>query len=238
MEYNKPLPIKLNPKSSQRNILYLNWGLAPTLQTAMGTGGGQVPLVLDIPKSTNMQLKSMKGTSMDTQTMEMQPKSTQKNSQTSTFLSEDSLAKLSQLLESEKDLMTPEAHSSLTSLGFSQKKDPDIWYSKTSKVYLVTTQEKLSRQYLGFLPTWGMQLNGRYLTAKTSEFPKTESECSLSDILEDSVDEKYFLSQEALQNILTTQFRAQLEVTHDPSFVSQTLKSQGEKYKVGIKLDD
>jgi hypothetical protein len=44
---------------------------------------------------------------------------------------------------------------------------------------------KLSRQYLGFSPTWGISLNGRYLTAKTSEFPKTESGSSLSDILED-----------------------------------------------------
>ena len=46
----KAYPIKLNPKSSQRNVLYLTHGLAPTLQTAMGTGGGQVPLVLVLTK--------------------------------------------------------------------------------------------------------------------------------------------------------------------------------------------
>lgn len=137
----------------------------------------------------------------DTKTMEMQQKSTQQNYQTSTFLSEDFLAKLSALLEKEKDLTTPEAHSSLTSLGFLQKKNPNIWYLKTSKVYLVTTREELSRQSLGFSPTWGIELNGRYLTAKTSEFPKTGSESSLSDILESAVDEKYFLSSEAVAKL-------------------------------------
>lgn len=36
---------------------------------------------------------------------------------------------------------------------------------------------------------------GRYLTAKISEFPNQEIKCSLSDILEDNVLEKYYLSR-------------------------------------------
>lgn len=37
---------KLNPKSNQRLIVYSKKHNAPTLQTAMGTGGGQVPLII------------------------------------------------------------------------------------------------------------------------------------------------------------------------------------------------
>lgn len=159
-------------------------------------------LVLVTPKSTSTQLKSTKGSSMDTKTMETQQLSKQKNSQTSSFLSEDFLAKLSALLEKEQDLTTPEVRSFLKSLAFSRTKNPDIWYSKTSKVYLVMTAAGLSRQSLGFSPTWGISLNGRYLTAKTSEFPKTESVSSLSDILEEDVEEKYFLSDTHTNRIM------------------------------------
>lgn len=166
------------------------WKLSPHSYTVdtLATQG-----VLVTPRSTNMQLKHTKGI-LNMKTSETQQTSKQPTSQILTLLSEDSLANLLVLLESGEDLATPEALSSLTSLGFSSTKDPDIFYSKTSKVYLVMTAAKLSRQYLGFLPTWGTELNGRFLTAKTSEFPNTESGCSLSDILQEDVDEKYFLS--------------------------------------------
>jgi hypothetical protein len=134
--------------------------------------------------------------------METQPKSTPKTSQTSTYSLEDFLAKHLALLANAKDLTTQEEHSFLTSLGFLQKKDPDIWYSKMLKVYYLTNLAKLSRQYLGFSPTWGIELNGKYLTAKTSEFPKTESVSTLSDILEENVAEKYFLSQKMVDFLL------------------------------------
>ena len=37
---------KLNPKSNQRLIVYDKRNNAPTLQSAMGMGGGQVPLII------------------------------------------------------------------------------------------------------------------------------------------------------------------------------------------------
>ena len=180
----------------------LNPKIAPTLR-AQHHNTASVHYVLVTPRSTNTQLTLTKEDLMDTQTTEMPQQLTLPNSPTSTSLLEDSLASLSVLLENEKDLTTPEAHSFLMSLGFLQKKDPDIWYSKTSKVYLVTTVAKLSRQYLGFSPTWGTELNGRYLTAKTSEFPKTESVSTLSDILEENVADKYYLSAEQTAKILS-----------------------------------
>lgn len=37
---------KLNPNSKQRLIVYDKKNNAPTLQAAMGEGGGQVPLII------------------------------------------------------------------------------------------------------------------------------------------------------------------------------------------------
>ena len=48
----------------------------------------------------------------------------------------------------------------------------------------------------------GILSNGTLSTAKTTVFPKTGSACSLSAILETSVDEKYFLSDQQTARIL------------------------------------
>ena len=48
----------------------------------------------------------------------------------------------------------------------------------------------------------GTMSNGKCLTQKTSEFHKTGSVCSLLDILEEQVDERYFLSEEQTARIL------------------------------------
>jgi hypothetical protein len=163
---------------------------------------GQPHYVLDIPKSTNMQFKSTKNTSQTTETLETSQLSLLPTSQTSTCSLADSLAKLSVLLENAGDLTTLEELSFLKSLGFSETKDPDIFYSKMSKVYLVMTAEKLSRQYLGFSPTLGMSINGKFLTAKTSESPRIGNVSSLSEILEENPGQKYFLSEKATEGIL------------------------------------
>ena len=48
----------------------------------------------------------------------------------------------------------------------------------------------------------GTTQNGKCLTAKTSESHRTASGCSLSDILEVEVDQKYFLSKEQTERII------------------------------------
>ncbi len=53
----------------------------------------------------------------------------------------------------------------------------------------------------------GTLSNGRCLTRKISACPKTGSACSLSDILETSVDEKYFLSDQQTARILANSRR-------------------------------
>lgn len=53
----------------------------------------------------------------------------------------------------------------------------------------------------------GILSNGILSTAKTTVFPKTGSACSLSAILETSVDEKYFLSDQQTARILANSTR-------------------------------
>lgn len=48
----------------------------------------------------------------------------------------------------------------------------------------------------------GTMRSGKLSTQNTTVYHKTESECSLLDILEDEVDEKYFLSREQAEKIV------------------------------------
>ena len=131
------------------------------------------------------------------------PPSPQPISLTMTSWLEVFLASRSLLLGNVEGLMTPEEHCFLKSQGFSETKDPDVYYSKTLKAYYLMTVEKLSKPYLKHSPTLGIELNGRYLILKTSEFRRTGNECSLSDILEDQVDDKYFLSDSNVEKLIT-----------------------------------
>ena len=134
--------------------------------------------------------------------MAQQPTLFPNNSQTSTSWLADFRAKHSLLQVKEGDSMTQEELSFLKSQGFLESKHQGVFYSKTLKAYYLTTVEKLSKQYLKFSPTLGIELNGRYLILKTSEFHKTGKECSLSDILEEQVDQKYFLSEKKAQKLM------------------------------------
>src|SRR3990167_6915525 len=82
--------------------------------------------VWDIAKLTNMQYKHMKNTIQNTKTMETSQLSMLTNSQISTVSSEDSHARVSQLLETVKDLTIQEAHYFLKSQGLLKRKDRNI----------------------------------------------------------------------------------------------------------------
>ena len=137
----------------------------------------------------------------NTKTTEMQQKSTPKTYPNLTSWLGDSHVRHFLLQEREEGLMTREEHCFLRLHGFSRTKDPDIFYSKMLKVYYLTTKEKLSRQYLKFSPTWGIALHGRYLTAKIS-YHKTGKGYSLKDILEESVEEKYYIKKDIAKQIM------------------------------------
>lgn len=66
-------------------------------------------------------------------------------------------------------------------------------------------------------PHWGMVLNTHLLIPKTTECPKTESACTLSEILQDEVPEKYFLSEDQAQKLLNRL----LEVRREAESITQ-----------------
>ena len=67
---------------------------------------------------------------------------------------------------------------------------------------LITKEGLRSRRFSEPWMNSGMMWNGKCLTLKTT-FHKTGSEYSLSDILEENVPEKYFLSQEMTNRLLS-----------------------------------
>ena len=113
----------------------------------------------------------------------------------------DSLVRLSPLLAKDWDLMIPEALSFLKLQGLLKKKSHAIYSLKTFGACYFTTKGKQCEQSSESLMKWGMMRNGRLLTAKIL-FHKTGNVSSLSDILEEQVPDKYFLSETAVKSIL------------------------------------
>lgn len=116
-------------------------------------------------------------------------KSTHQNSPISISYVQDFLVNLFQLQEKDEDLKTQEVQCFLKSHGFLKTNDPNILFSKTLKAYLITTEAKLSKQYLKFSPTLGIAYNGNYLILSSSEYLKTGKECTLLDVMEKNVPE-------------------------------------------------
>ncbi len=113
------------------------------------------------------------------------------------LFAEDSLANLSPSQVKEKDSLMKlvERYSSRLPERLN-KSNHGLYSLKTLEGFYLTTKGELLELSYPPLMNWGTMQNGRYLTAKISEFHKTERGCSLSDILEENVDEKYFLSPE------------------------------------------
>ena len=81
--------------------------------------------------------------------------------------------------------------------------------NKPGILIIENVKHLLSSKRGGFFPPFsltygkqGMMLNGSVSTQKISECHSTENECTLLDILEESVDEKYFLSADQTERLL------------------------------------
>lgn len=101
-----------------------------------------------------------------------------------------------------------EADCFLQSLACSKARVPKI---DPSSLSLRTLSIFCQASVAGHLPLFslnygklGMTVNGRPSIQKTSSSPSTGSGCTLLDILEESVDEKYFLSAEQTQRLLSS----------------------------------
>lgn len=122
-------------------------------------------------------------------------------------------ANLFQSLDSVADSTIRAVRYSLKSLGLLSKNGHAFYYLKTSRGFYLTTKEKHSIPSFPRLMSWGTTSNGKCLTARISESPRIGKECSLSDILEEHPDPKYFLSLEATQKILNNLTKAKVRGT-------------------------
>src|SRR3990167_3060427 len=160
-------------------------------------------LVLVTKRLINMPSKSMNDTSLNIKTMETSQKWTLPHSQSLTWLWEDFLASHSPSPVNVVGSVIRAVHSSLRSHGLLKPNSHAFYCLRTSKGYYLTTKELRPTQSSPRLMSWGTTSNGKCLTARITESPRTGSVCSLSDILEEHPDPKYFLSQAVTQSILS-----------------------------------
>lgn len=92
-------------------------------------------------------------------------------------------------------------------------------------VCLTTTKAGHLKQSSIHWMNWGMMYAGRYLTAKISEYPNHEIECTLSDIIEENVPEKYYLSRKQAEKLLYKEKPTQGERIYSSKGLSCTLTS-------------
>ena len=84
---------------------------------------------------------------------------------------------------------------------YQKRIDPDTFSVKMLRVCYQATEDLISCGYSLKWTLGGTMCNGRYSTQKPT-FPKTEKEYFLSDFLEDTVPQKYFLSTETIKKIV------------------------------------
>lgn len=143
----------------------------------------------------------------------------------STFWSEDFPASLSLSQDEGLALTIQEELCFLRLQELLPLKSLSISASKMFPVSLTTTPAgRLKSSSIRWM-NWGTMSRGRYLTAKISAFPSQEIGCSLSDILEESVQEKYYLSRRQAEKLLYKESPSQGERVYSTKGLSCTLTS-------------
>lgn len=119
----------------------------------------------------------------------------------------DHLAKTSLLQGDAAEYTVSEADSFLTLLTSSKAKrkkiNPNGLSSKMLKDFSAAMPDGTSSIICLSWPKLGTMSNGRFSIPRIMGSPRTESECTLSDILEAEVDEKYYLSAQKAVEILS-----------------------------------
>ena len=194
MDLKKPFAIQIGEHNSERN---------GNTSEIMFTLKANTRLYVSMPMNgINTHAKSTGKTSETKNSMkEISQKYQQRLFPITTYSLQACLASLIVLLGSEKDSTILEGLSSLIYAGLRKLRSLAYFYLKTSRGYSITMGGKLSELSSIRFQNWGMTVNGKCLTARISESHKTGRECSLSDILEEKVDKKYFLSEKQTKHI-------------------------------------
>lgn len=119
---------------------------------------------------------------------------------------QDSHVRTSQLQENSSDLLET-AQACFTELctwlrTSKKKKDPMSLSLRTLRICLALMEDGTSPDFSLKWTGGGMTQNGSFSTLPTSGYHSTESGCSLSDILEENPDSRYFLSKDKLKRIV------------------------------------
>jgi hypothetical protein len=120
-----------------------------------------------------------------------------------TYSLEDFRVQLFRLLDEEQDSAQKihEVHSFLKSAESSVVKESHMYSLKMLRGFSTTTEDEHLESSSPAWMNWGMTSNGSVLTARISESHRIGNEFLLSEILEDTPDPKYFLSDGALQRM-------------------------------------
>ena len=136
---------------------------------------------------------------------------------------EDFRARLSALQETDEVLKIHEEVSSLKLQGSHLFSDLNIYCLRTSNDSSTMTEELHLKPSSEPWMNWGTMWNGKSLTARILEYPKTENGCSLSDILEENVPEEFFLSQKVASKLIQSKSSTAIPLQPDMA----THKEQG-----------
>jgi len=158
-------------------------------------------LVSGQTKSTNTPVKSIeKGSEMKNSSKVISGKSPSQIYPTMTFSAVASLVKVFPLREGVRVFKTSQGELfSLKSVESLEVKDQATYSLRMLKDYFLTTQAEPSQLYSFHWMNLGTMSNGRCVTLSIS-FHKT-GKGSLSSVLEDEVEEKYYLSDKMLEKI-------------------------------------
>lgn len=139
-----------------------------------------------------------------------------------TLFAVDSHAKTSLLQENARDLLESGADygSSLRELLTNLSRAGLL--SRMSLVFYPATKDRILPSSFNGWRNAGMALPGGCLTLSISEFPNDADVCSLSEVLEADVPQKYYLSPKAAQGILR---RAEKRGKTLPTHLEETLRT-------------
>ena len=139
-----------------------------------------------------------------------------------TLFAEDSPVKTCPLPESGRAWLESDQGFGLSSVELLRNLSQSGLLSKTSLAFYPQTEEPTSLSSFGGWSNAGMASPGGYLTLSISEWPSAAVVCSLSEVLETDVAQKYFLSATACRGILR---RAERRNKKLPPLLEQILQA-------------
>jgi len=186
----------LNKTKGQMGRVYSKEGIAPTIDSI--SYGANHPKILDVPGPTTTTNMPVKSTEKDSERKNSSKATSEISEQAKylnmTYLLQDFPVNLFPLPENARVFKTKQGE--LFSMRYAELleiKDLDSYSLRMLKDYFLTTRAEPSQLYSFHWMSLGMMSNGRCLTLSIG-CPKT-GKGSLSSVLEEKVDEKYYLSK-------------------------------------------